>query len=160
MKPIYNLGNTQTLSYETFTLLPCELLVKQQPCCISTILGSCVAVCLYDSTQKVGGMNHYMLPVCNGKDVVSPKYGDVAINNLICKMLNMGCKQSNLQAHIFGGADVIDTTIFQIGKKNIDIAIQILNEKQISIVEQNTGGKRGMKINFDIRTGIVECQFI
>ena len=29
---------------------------------LSTILGSCVAVCMYDPVQNVGGLNHYLLP--------------------------------------------------------------------------------------------------
>ena len=70
---------------------------------ISTVLGSCVALCLWDSVAKIGGMNHYMLPFWNGEGLATPKYGNIAIEKLLSRMLRLGCRKENLVAKIFGG---------------------------------------------------------
>ena len=38
---------------------------------VSTLLGSCVAACLYDPVAKVGGMNHFLLGEPNADHRVS-----------------------------------------------------------------------------------------
>jgi chemotaxis protein CheD len=55
-------------------LYPAALFASSQPYVINTILGSCVAVCLWDPVYKVGGMAHYMLPLWNGEGLASPKW--------------------------------------------------------------------------------------
>ncbi|HEX2974864.1 MAG TPA: chemotaxis protein CheD, partial [Bacteroidales bacterium] len=55
-------------------LYPSTLFVSREPVIVNTILGSCVAVCLYDTLLKYGGINHYMLPLWNGQGLASPKF--------------------------------------------------------------------------------------
>lgn len=131
-----------------YNILAGHLLVTSEPCIISTILGSCVGVSLYDPETHVAGLNHYLLPVWGKHGPATAKYGDISIEMLIGKMLKAGCKIENLEAKVFGGGDVINMkdNIFKVGMRNINIALQKLEEHNINIVETNVGGRRGRKV--------------
>lgn len=146
----------------THFLYPAALFASNKPYLISTILGSCVSVCLWDPVLNIGGMNHFMLPLWNGQGLASPKYGNIAMEKLINKLEGLGSDKKNLRAKVFGGAEVIDTntTQFFIGKRNVMIARQILDEEKIPIVGSSTGGKQGRKIIFNTYTGEVMQRFI
>ena len=148
--------------YQQKFLYPSTLLVSNSPSVVTTILGSCVAVCLYDPILKIGGINHYMLPLWNGEGLASPKYGNIAIEKLVEKMYQQGSKKTNLVAKVFGGGEVIDTTIkqFNIGERNIKIAKEMLEMYNIPIVAQSVGGKFGRKIQYTTNTGEVKHKFI
>ncbi len=143
-------------------LYPSTLFASREPYIVNTILGSCVAVCFYDPITKIGGINHYMLPLWNGEGLASPKYGNIAIERLLDKMISLGSKRSNIIAKIFGGGEVIDTQIsqFNIGERNINIAFQVLKDLNIQIAGNSVGGKYGRKIQFNTETGIVLQKFI
>lgn len=147
---------------QTHFLYPSTLFVSREPHLVNTILGSCVAVCLYDTFLQFGGINHYMLPFWNGQGLASPKYGNIAIQKLTEKMLYLGSTQRNLVAKIFGGANVIETTNaqFMIGERNISVAMDMLKDMQISIISQSTGGSFGRKIQFLTSTGEVKQRII
>lgn len=146
----------------THFLYPAAIHASSSPCMINTILGSCVAVCLYDQINRSGGMNHFMLPLWNGQGLASPKYGNIAIEKLLEKMISVGSKKSNLIAKVFGGGEVIDTqhTRFNIGHRNIDMAVQILDELRIPVKSSSLGGKLGRKISFNTYTGSVSQRYI
>ncbi|UCH14425.1 MAG: chemotaxis protein CheD [Bacteroidales bacterium] len=145
-----------------YFLYPSTLLVCKRPAWITTILGSCVAVCLYDPVMKIGGMNHYMLPYWNGEGLASPKYGNIAINKLIKEMVKNGSKRLNLVAKIFGGANVsqVNHSIYYINKRNISVSVNLLKEYSIPIVNSSTGGNKGRRIQFCTETGKVLQKFI
>lgn len=146
---------------ETHFLYPSALFASPNPTTVSTILGSCVAVCLFDKVLEVGGINHYMLPLWNGQGLASPKYGNIAIDKLLERMEAMGCRRVNLVAKVFGGGEVIDTsTHFQIGARNIDQAFAQLRELGIPVVAKSVGGQNGRKIEYDTETGAVRQRFI
>ncbi len=138
-------------------------MVSTEPCEITTILGSCVAVCIVDPVRAIGGINHYMLPLWNGSGLESPKYGNVAIDKLISKILVLGCNPRNLVAKVFGGGEVLSVqsnTQYNIGLRNVEIALEILEEKNIPVVSSSLGGKLGRKIIFRTHTGEVKHYFI
>ena len=97
-----------TRNYLQYFLYPSSLFVSKEPYVVKTILGSCVAICIWDKRLKIGGMNHYMLPNWNGNDLASPKYGNIAIDKLINKLLLLGSKKEDLIAKIFGGGDMLE----------------------------------------------------
>ncbi|MDX9847614.1 MAG: chemotaxis protein CheD [Tenuifilaceae bacterium] len=146
----------------THFLYPAALFASKEPHRVSTILGSCVAVCLYDPILQVGGINHYMLPFWNGQGLASPKYGNIAIEKLVEKMLSLGSKKTNIRAKVFGGGEVIDTNIsqFHIGERNIKLAMEMLEELRIPIVAKSVGGKLGRKIEYYTLTGEVKQRYI
>jgi chemotaxis protein CheD len=143
-------------------LYPSTLFVSGKPTWITTILGSCVAVCLYDPVFKIGGMNHYMLPYWNGEGLASPKYGNLAISKLFDEMLARGCKKHHLVAKVFGGGKMsqININTFNIHQRNIEVATNMLNDSEIPIISSCLGGNRGRKIQFNTETGKVLHKFI
>jgi chemotaxis protein CheD len=143
-------------------LYPAALFASKTPHLVTTILGSCVAVCVYDPVIKVGGINHFMLPLWNGQGLASPKYGNIAIERLLEKMLSLGCSKNNLQAKVFGGGEVIQTSVtqFNIGARNIKLAIEMLDELKIPVIGQSVGGKLGRKILFNTETFEVKQKYI
>jgi len=141
-------------------LYPSTMYASAQPSEVTTILGSCVAVCLWDRTVGIGGINHYMLPTWNGMELASPKYGNIAIDKLVERMLQLGCHQVNLVAKVFGGGEVIavSSNIMHIGQRNILVAEEMLADKKIPIIGRSTGGNSGRKIIFNTHTGeVLQC---
>ena len=124
---------------------------------ISTVLGSCVAVCLWDRVARRGGMNHIMLPLWNGEGLATPKYGNIAMEKLLAKVLSIGCRRENVVAKVFGGANVSGTglEVFMIGGRNITLATQMLEEFRIVVVAKDVGGRVGRKIIMNSETGVV-----
>ena len=125
-----------------------EIFVGIKPTEIVTVLGSCVGVCLYDKVELIGGMNHYLLPLWNGNGLESPKYGNGAIPKLIENMENIGCLRRNMEAKIFGGANIhrANSEGQLIGQKNVLIAKEILRQWNIPIKAEDTGGNNGRRI--------------
>ncbi|MDR2034691.1 MAG: chemotaxis protein CheD [Helicobacteraceae bacterium] len=125
-----------------------EICVAEEPMEIATVLGSCVGVCLFDRELKIGGLNHYLLPLWNGNGLQSPKFGNISIPKMINQMLAVGCKTDNMEAKVFGGADINKTNLehMMIGKKNVLIARELLAQNHIPIVAEDTGGTRGRRI--------------
>ncbi len=140
-------------------LYPSTLFVSKEPCIINTILGSCVSVCIWNKNKKYGGMNHFMLPENNGKDIVFAKYGNVAIDQLISKIERIGSDRADLIAKVFGGSDTFNHKS-GIGLKNVDIALKILKNMKIPVLSSSTGGRRGRKLSFNTFTGEVLMKYI
>ncbi len=143
-------------------LYPGAIYTSPNSSMITTILGSCIAICLYDSVLQVGGMNHFMLPLWNGQGLASPRYGNIAINKLIKNLEALGSIKSNMKAKIFGGAEIIETKInqFMIGERNIRIAEDMLSEEGIPVIGSSTGGRLGRKIIFNTETGEVRQKYV
>ena len=143
-------------------LYPSALFTNKEPHQVTTILGSCVAICLWDPVLKIGGINHYMLPYWNGQGLASPKYGNIAIEKLIEKMIRLGSEHKNLKAKVFGGSEIIETRIsqFHIGERNINVALEMLKDQKIPIVAKSLGGKLGRKILYYTDTGVVKQKYI
>ncbi|MFY9151438.1 MAG: chemotaxis protein CheD [Prolixibacteraceae bacterium] len=143
-------------------LFPSNLFVSKNEEWITTVLGSCVSVCLYDSTSKIGGINHFMLPYWNGDGLESPRFGNVAIVQLFQKMIDLGAKKSDIVCKIFGGAEVLSKTdsIFNIGQRNIELAYKVVAELGIPVKGSSTGGKFGRKIHFNSGTGEVLQKYL
>lgn len=143
-------------------LLPSLLFAHTEAHCVQTVLGSCVAVCLYDKQLKQGGINHYMMPWWDGAGLASPKYGDVAVESLVDQMLALGSLKKNLIAKVFGGASQHEhtSTIFQIGARNIATAERVLNEQGIPILAKSVGGSLGRKLVYHTGSGKVFLKYL
>lgn len=146
----------------THFLLPSQIFVSQEDFKVNTILGSCVAVCLWDSVNQIGGINHFMLPYWNGNGLATPKYGDIAIDKLLKKMIELGASLNLIKAKIFGGGHVLgkDTFIYNVGERNIELAESKLLEYRIPIIARSTGGNTGRKILFCTQSGLVKQKII
>lgn len=143
-------------------LYPAALYADREPTQVVTILGSCVAVCLWDPVRKIGGINHFMLPLWNGEGLASPRYGNIAIDKLIEQMTELGSRKKNLKAKVFGGGEVLEiqNASFNIGLRNIEMGINQLQEHNIPIISKSVGGKFGRKILFYTGTGEVRMKYV
>jgi chemotaxis protein CheD len=139
--------------------------VARSPDILSTRgIGSCVSVCLYDKTSKIGGLAHIMAPYNKGNDKSSiGKYADTGIAELIRLMMRMGASKDGLVARIGGGARVVfgaQQSMFSIGKNNIAAVRRVLADNRIPISAEDTGGTHGRGLVFHTETGVVEVTIL
>jgi len=139
---------------EKYFLQPGYILVSKDPYLISTVLGSCIAVCLWDSVQKFGGMNHYLY-ARTFNNIRNSQSGNVSIPYMIKLLIDLGAQKHNLKAHIIGGAQNREMQSSTIGRDNIKIAEKILGDNYIDIVTVDVGGDMGRKVTFDNYSGEV-----
>ncbi|MBF0230485.1 MAG: chemotaxis protein CheD [Desulfamplus sp.] len=135
-----------------YLLKPGFIYLSDKPISISTVVGSSVAVCLFDKKQKIGGMNHFQLPEIKDRERATAIYGNVATFALIKMMLSNGSKNSHIEAQIFGGAYNPEVSNINVGINNIKAARRILNSKRIKIISEDVGGEVGRKIIFNTST--------
>lgn len=133
-----------------------ELHAASEPTVIYTLLGSCVAVCIYDKIKQIGGMNHIFLPG-NSKIDSSTRYGENAIKYLIKNICSLGGDRRNLIAKAFGGAHVIPAISQKlgVGSKIVDFVIDYLKKERIEIISHDLGGSKTRKVYFHTDTGMV-----
>ena len=142
-----------------YYLYPSNIFVSVEPYLITTVLGSCISVCLYDVQKKIGGINHFMLPLWNGEGLASAKYGNIAMERLLSEMLRKGASMENMKAKMFGGANLVNLTM-NVGERNSETAKRLLNNENIKLLAESIGGTQGRKIIFDTSTGSVHMRYI
>lgn len=146
--------SNELTSYQQVLIEPGYIYLPSVPTNLYAVLGTCVAVCLWDKKLKMGGMSHFLYPYTSSKDKATSKYGNVATLRLIQMMEQAGAKKNSLLAQIIGGAHPpFRTSHRDIGKENVEIARKILNNKGIKIVSEDVGGCMGRKIIFNSYTG-------
>ena len=120
---------------------------------LSTVLGSCVAACLWDPIVAVGGMNHFLLPNAgNDADAVSSRYGINAMEMLINTLLKQGALRRRLRAKLFGGA-TMSSNLADIGGLNARFAKTFLANEDIPCVAESLGGDAARRVTFHPTTG-------
>jgi len=123
--------------YDAVKVLPGEYFVSNEDIVIMTVLGSCIAACIWDGKARVGGMNHFMLPDGEGGDG-SGRYGSFAMELLINEMLKLGARRETMQAKIFGGAQVMaGFTTMNVGERNTQFVMDYLATERIPVVSQD-----------------------
>ena len=141
---------------QKFYLHPGRLFVSAEPAAVTTILGSCVAVCLWDESQGIGGMNHYLLPDGGGVCASAERFAPVALRRLLEQLFELGARKENLKAKVFGGACVLEAfreNGNDLGTKNIEAARHFLEVESIPILAEDIGGKAGRKLVFHTEGG-------
>ena len=118
---------------------------------IATVLGSCIAVCLYDPAAKVGGMNHFLLGDPAPGQMVNPqemqRYGVHSMELLINEMMRRGAARQRLRAHVYGGAKII-AGVGGIGSSNAAFARRFIETEGIVIGHVDVGGNHARKVEF------------
>jgi chemotaxis protein CheD len=118
---------------------------------ISTLLGSCIAVCLQDSEARVGGMNHFLLGRPGTVEKLQPaelqRYGVHAMELLINEMMRRGAARSRLRAHLYGGANIV-AGLASIGSANAEFARQFVHDEGIPVGRCELGGTQPRKVEF------------
>jgi chemotaxis protein CheD len=134
---------------------PGHIFVSAAPAAATTILGSCIAVCLWEPRLRLGGMNHFMLPQFANAGVVSPRFGNVAMEQLLERMRAAGARPGLLQARVFGGSCMFEQMRGpeHLGEKNAHLALDFLHARAIEIVELSVGGSRGRRVTYHTDEG-------
>jgi chemotaxis protein CheD len=136
-----------------------QVFVSAKPQSVVLILGSCVAVCVWDQLNAIGGATHYLLPTWDGRGASSPRYGNVAISVLLQRLLEEGADPRQLRAKIFGGGCLFDSMRAplshkeHLGSRNVEIAQEILAKEHIPIESTEVGAQTGLRIVFHTGTG-------
>ncbi len=137
-------------------LIPGKIFVAAQPFAISTILGSGVALCLWDSERGIGGANHVMLPEGPENSENAIRYANVANPALLQRLLGLGAEPKNLEAKLFGGS--LPNVTFgneknHLGDLNVRAVTHFLKLNDIRITHSDVGGTRGRKLIFHTDDG-------
>jgi chemotaxis protein CheD len=125
----------------------------------STVLGSCISVCLFDPVAATGGMNHFLLPAGRGTDSGHIRFGVNAMEHLINELLKSGAMKSRLQAKLFGGARM-SATLSDIGKQNAAFAHTFLSNEGIPVTSESLGGTLARRVIFTPATGAAKQLFV
>jgi chemotaxis protein CheD len=145
-------------------LLPGEYHVSRDDIVQVTVLGSCVAACLRDSVECIGGMNHFMLPDSGSEGATrfgaSSRYGAFAMELLINELLKLGAKRANLEAKVFGGGNVMKTLSRSstVGERNAEFVLKFLATEKIKVLAQDLIDIYPRKIYHFPRTGVVRMK--
>jgi len=144
---------------ERVTIDPGEYYSMHKPGVISTLLGSCVAACLYDPRLQLIGMNHFMLSnIRYSRDMPihvseAGRYGIHAMELLINDLMSKGANRRLLRAKVFGGATLMyreteSSNFFCVGQVNCKFIREFLESESIPIVAEDLGGDFGRVIHF------------
>lgn len=141
-------------------IVPGEYYVTRRDMVLVTVLGSCVAACIRDKTNGIGGMNHFMLPKSMGEKSgwlsSSARYGAYAMEVMINQILKQGAKRENLEAKLFGGAAVIkNMNSLNVGDDNAKFALEYLRKERIAVIAEDLLGELPRKVYYFPKTGRV-----
>lgn len=129
----------------------------------STVLGSCVASCLYDPEARVGGMNHFLLSeppaALAATTAVDEHYGVYLMELLVNEMLGFGARKSRLKAHLYGGANV-NRNMMRIGTANAEFAQAFLRREGIMVMREDLGGTSARRVDFRPASGQIRCRTV
>jgi len=144
----------------TIKLLPGEYHTTKGKEMLVTVLGSCVAACIRDTRNGIGGMNHFLLPEQKNKksnwaenyEEAGTRYGDLAMEILINDIIKRGGDRKNFEAKIFGGAQMFESNM-RVGERNIEFVSKYLKFESIPVVSNDVAGTHGRKVYFIPSTG-------
>ncbi len=135
-----------------YYLKPGYIFLSKEPVVISTVLGSCVAVTLWDKKGTYGGMAHYLYPSVQQRKKSTAQYGNVAVLHLIKIFFDEGSDKKNMQAQIFGGASLHSVECSRIAGENIRMARNTLKNFGVKIISEDVGGHVGRKLVYNTLT--------
>jgi chemotaxis protein CheD len=147
---------------------PGESRLVREPAILRTLLGSCVGIAFRIPRLGVGALCHPMLPRFPVKQALSlprsigRRYVDYAIRDLARQFDALGARREEVEVKLFGGGDVLlvvsDGARPTVGGLNIEMAMKVLEEEGFVVSASSLGGKRGINIYFNTKTGEVLLQ--
>lgn len=142
-------------------IMPGEYYVTVENEMITTVLGSCISACVRDPQTGIGGMNHFLLPGGDGSlagptdACLETRYGIAAMESLLNDLIKRGARKERLELKLFGGADVLNMALGNIGQRNIAWVREFMLAERLSIAAEDLGGRRPRKIHYFPQTGRV-----
>ncbi|WP_433206241.1 chemotaxis protein CheD [Dactylosporangium sp. CS-047395] len=117
---------------------------------ISTLLGSCVAVCLWHPARHIGGMCHFMLP---GRGNGDGRFAEGAFELFRAELARTGTEPAQYQAKVFGGAAQLSGG--RLAAANVAAALTLLDRDGFAVLTRDTGGTGARMLHFELDTGDV-----
>jgi len=141
-------------------LKPGELCFAENPTLVTTVLGSCVSVIMYNHRLCIGAICHALLPTGSCLDDEGFRYVECSVDRMLEKFHELKVDRREIEVKLFGGADIL--TLFKadgraktIGQQNIQAALAIIETKGLNLVSSDVGGSTGRKLFFYTHTGEV-----
>ena len=107
-------------------------------------LGSCIGLAMIDRDAGVAGLAHVVLPESQGKPGPAAKFADLAVPDMIGKMVAAGAAKRRLEALMIGGARMFSVgASMDIGSRNADAVRAALREAGVRLKTEEVGGNRG-----------------
>jgi chemotaxis protein CheD len=150
-----------SLDLERLYLHPGRSAVLVKPAVVTTILGSCVSVCLWDEVLRIGAITHYLLPAPIAGGGESSRFGSTAIPQIYEELRHHGA--SSLIAKVFGGSSMnsaLAATGGDLGSQNVAMAMRTLQDLGIAVTGSDTGGSIGRKLLFQTDDGTAWVKFL
>lgn len=123
---------------------------------IRTLLGSCIAICLWHPELRIGGMSHSLLPDRSAPaSSFDARYISEAIELFKQEIKKTGTKPSDYYVKLFGGGTFIQEDEKSIGARNTFTARKLLSENGFSISNEHLGGMMGRNIILQLWNGEV-----
>jgi chemotaxis protein CheD len=136
-----------------------QIVAATAPAKLIAVLGSCVAVTLYDPRRRLGAMGHVVLPESSGPAAGPAKFADRAVPNMIAGLERRGAGRAGLVAKMAGGACVFgDSGPLPIGPANIEAVRRALAAVGLSPAAEDTGGTKGRRVVFDLARGTLTVE--
>lgn len=161
----YNMLSPRDIDRIALKINPGEWAVEfERP--ISTLLGSCVAVCLYDDAVPIAGMNHFLLPKMSPNRYIDAQHdrhlaGDICLEALLSELLARGAVRHRLKAKAFGGGMVIQAQTARaksIGEMNVEFTKEWLDRERIPLLAADFLGTYSRKVLLLPQNGDVYCK--
>lgn len=143
------------MAFQRIQILGGDCVISSDPnVLLTTVLGSCVTTCLYDPVAKVGGMNHYLLPLGSGHEPehMRGRYGNLAIKMLLDELEAAGADPRRLRAKLYGGGRMFLSSR-DIGEMNSRLALAQMQAERVQVVAASLGGTSPRIISFQPATG-------
>jgi len=148
-------------------VLPGEFYVTRNEELVVTVLGSCIAACVFAPELKVGGMNHFMLPHTGGNEQfkftggpsTATRYGTHAMEGLINEIVKLGVPKNQMQIKLFGGGKILQQ-MTDVGKRNIDFIHAYLEQETMTAAAEDLGGPHPRKVVLWPQTGRVQVKHL
>lgn len=126
---------------------------------VTSGLGSCVAVAVYDRDAQVGGLLHAMLPEAPAPVDTPAKYVDSGVEEMLAAMFRLGASPDNLAGKLAGGSAMLDLSVGrEVGNRNVAAAERVLADADVDLVETETGGSNGRSVSFSPASGDVTIE--
>jgi len=139
-----------------------ELAVTDNPhaVVVTHALGSCVAVCLWDSEAHVGGMLHFLLPDSKVNPLRAQQqpatFADLGIPLLFQAAYKIGAVKQRCVVRLVGGADVTGVQgqgMLEVGRRNQVAAKNLLWRNGVLIKAERLGGSEPRNVTLAVGTG-------
>lgn len=145
-------------------LYPGRIFTTSELYAVTTVLGSCVSVCLWDGPRRLAGINHFLLPEGPPGATSWERFGRPAVEGLIGELLRLGSEKCDLVAKVFGGSRILGTSEVadrgKLGDRNVELARSVLAAHEIPVVAEDVGGPRGRKLIFNTSDGSVRVKML